>query len=164
MRRCGRGPAGLALVLATVACGVLPGIGPGMGPGDGMEQVGPRFELGPVPVFGAEGAREGGQSVSFFQTRDGWCFESDGGGMCSGGGGALPGEFTGVGGSENDEETCVQAVTGKQVRRLRVRPGDREPALLPPLAGSEAAPVNVFMACWRPPLPFDDIHAEDATT
>jgi hypothetical protein len=66
------------VAVATAACGFLgPGMGPGMAPGDGMEAVGPRFELGPVRTFGADQQDGAGQRMVFFQTRDGWCIETD---------------------------------------------------------------------------------------
>lgn len=154
----------LGLVVAVIcsACGILPGMGPDVGgaPDGGMDPVGPRFELGPVPRF-TDAGREPGHMLEFFETRDGWCLEGPQGGSCAGGGGGLPTEgFQGVSGSEGDEGTCMETIAGHDVVELRVETADGRWATLPPLAGSEDAPVRVFAACWSRGVRFDQLSVE----
>lgn len=155
----------LALVALTVAavaasaCGFLAPAG--VMPDRGMEPVGPRIELGPVRTFGAgDVAGLGDAPMVFFETRDGWCLESPQGGSCAGGGGLPTQGFTGFGGTEGPDRTCIEAMTGKDVVELVVDTGDGTTTRLPPLPGSADAPVNVFAACWAAALPFEQITAE----
>lgn len=159
MRR--RGPAvaaAVALAVTTSACVLVPGMGGA--PEMDTAPVGPRIELGPVPTFHDDGTAEPGHRVTFFQTRDGWCTESRNGGSCSGGGGIPTEGFSGLSGSEGPDGTCFETVTGKDVVELRVETPDGRWTTLPPLAGSEEAPVAVFAACWSRQIPFDDLVVE----
>lgn len=137
----------LCLVLATfvVGCAVVPGLGR-----DGPQRVGPEVELGPIPVFGDEPGH-GGHMV-FFRTVDGWCTRRGNGGGCVGGTGGLPTGLSGVGADLGPDQMCIETVAGKRVVLLEVVPDVGHAVTLEPLRGSEDAPVNVFAACWRPPM------------
>ncbi len=151
----------LVAVLATAlsGCGFLAEMAPG-GVGGPMDvaRVGPRIVLGAVPIVG-DPARDRGQMV-FFQTEDGWCTEFADGMGCSGGGPGLqvPEGFSGVGGTEGPEGTCIEAVTGKGVVRIEASPRTAPSVVLAPLPGSAEAPVNAFAVCWADRVAFDDIH------
>lgn len=149
-----RGTVALLLTAGLLAgCSRLPGFLGGEG------RVGPKFEFGPVPTFADEAWEVA--NPAFYRTGDGWCTEFGGGMSCAGGTDTeLPTGFTGFGGTWGPDETCIEAVTGNEVVRLEVVPADAPVVTLHPLGGSEAAPVNMFAACWRPAFPIDDITAE----
>lgn len=149
------------VAVTATACGFLgPGMGPGMAPGGDMEAVGPRFELGPVRTFGADQQDGAGQRMVFFETRDGWCIETDSMGSCTGGAGLPTEGMEGFGASHGPEGTCIETVTGKDVVEIAVDTGDGIVTRLPPLQGSEQAPVNVFAACWATVVSPEQLTAE----
>ncbi|MBW3620539.1 MAG: hypothetical protein KY461_09855 [Actinobacteria bacterium] len=151
----------LGLVLAATCSGCMftSGVGEPLHSMDD-EPVGPRHEFGPVPRFTDEG-REDGHLVVFFETRDGWCLESSQGGSCAGGDIGLPTEgFQGVSGSEGGDGTCMETIAAHDVVELRVETGDGRWVTLPPLAGGDAAPVQVFAACWSRGVRFDQLSVE----
>ncbi len=159
-----RGQVLVALLVITLSgCGfvaeLLPGgaEGPGVGGPMDVERVGPRIVLGSVPTVG-DPARDQGEMV-FFQTEDGWCTEFGSGMGCSGGGGMqVPEGFSGVGGTEGPEGTCIEAITGKDVVRIEASPRTAPSVVLAPLPGSAEAPVNGFAVCWADRVAFDDVH------
>ena len=148
--------AGAVLGAALSGCGYLAEMGRDAAeePGE-VTRVGPRVVLGVVPVVG-DPARDRGQLV-YFRTEDGWCTEFGSGMGCSGGGPAVPEGFSGVGGSEGPEGTCIEAVTGKDVVRIEASPRTAPSVVLAPLPGSAEAPVNGFAVCWADRIAFDDI-------
>lgn len=159
-----------ALALGATACGMLPPFGPG-GPGGpggdpGIRPIGPRFELGPVPRFDAQGqdATDPASRVTWFQIQGGFCTERGDGSSCGmgapGDGLPKPGDGLGFGGSEGRGETCIETVTHKEIVRIEVTLPDGEVVPLRPLDGSGPAPVNVYGACWERDLRFEDIRAE----
>ena len=141
-----------AMAIALVVAAMLPacsGFMPGLG---GPDAVGPEVRMGPIPVFGAEGAIDEAGTLVWFQTADGWCTRRPGSTGCVGGGDdRLPTGYSGMGFDSGPDQTCVESVTGTDVTSLEITHANGT-VTLEPLDTAGPTPVNVFAACWRPAI------------
>lgn len=149
----------VALALLSAGCGLLGSSFP--------RPAGPPHDLGPVPTFTADGGEvtQPDDLLQWTRRSDGWCVQFDVR-SCVAETDGLPEDDAWLGlrfPTRALDRTCAGAVTGPDVARIEVTVGDGAPITLPPLAGSDALPVNVFHLCWTEPLGDTEVLAEAFT-